>query len=459
MKAAKIRPITIMAVLGLLGLAAAAVYAWGPGGTSKGPRPLPVAVSSASAASGAARPDIAVMPGQPFARTVFVAAPDLPPLDGTAHAWRLAGPAPDASMVARLGAALGLHGTPERAPDGGWTIGPTTGPNLRISAMGVQAWSWSYASSATVSSPPVACARPLPSASAIGPDQGVLSVPCGVAPPKPVDVPSATEAESQVRGLLGRAGIDLQGWKVTASSNDYTAMVTAAPVLDGLPVQGLSIDVTLGSHATVTYASGFVGTPERMDLYPLIGTGAAVTQLGKGEELGTGVEPMMGLAVPAATTTTMATVSTTTTVAASTPGSAVSNPGAAGAGTGTTGSIGQGPTVSTVEPVPTTTLAPVTVTIDRAQLVLSAQIGTDGAMWLVPAYQLGTRDGGSWTVLAVERRFVAPTPVIRPPVATIESPGSAVSPGSSAGSSRGSTGSVGGSEGTTASTTNPPTGG
>ena len=447
---AKLRPITVMAGLAAVGLVAAGFYAWDHGTTtSRGAAMLPIQVGSSSGAARAARPDIAIAPGQPYRPMIYVPAKDLPALSGSAHAWRLTGAEPDATAVARLGAALGLRGSPQPSADGGWTMGPALGPELRVTSVGVRSWSWSYAGSATVSSPGITCARPLPATRSIGPnDQVATPCPTLPAPPPPVDVPNAADAERQVRALLGRAGVDLTGWRVTATGDDSSATVTAAPVLDGMAVEGLAVTVSLGSHGTVTYGAGFFGTPTRGDAYPLIGTRAAVAQLSEGELLGGGVEPMMGVASGGATSATSATSVAPTTTSASVvspPASSGSSPGSSPASPPGSWAEGSG------HVMPTTSLAPLTVTIDRAELVLSAQVGTDGAMWLVPAYRLGAStspmgSGASWTVLAVPRKYVA-TPVVRPPMATVEPAGSGT--GSSG---TGSSGSAGGSRGTAVAT-------
>ena len=435
---AKVRPITIMAVLGVLALAAAGLYAWGHGSSSTGtPAALPITVGSTTA-SGKAAADIALYPGQPSRATIFVAAPDLPTLGGTAPAWRLGG-APDAATVTRLGAALGVHGAAV-AEDGGWTMGSTGGTQLHVSRGAGNAWSWSVNESATVVSPPVACARPLPQKNAIGPGDSVSTEPCGMPAttvPEPVDVPDRSSAERQVRDLLDRAGLDVTGWKVTTTVDAYSASVSASPVLDGVTVEGLADTVILGAHGAVTYASGFLGTPERVDTYPLIGTRAAIADLQKGESLG--VEPMPAEAEMrglSGTTITNLPTMTTTTVAATPPTEGVASGTASRAASG--GDVVETPRGAPSAHPSSTTLAPIRVTVDHVELVLSAQVGTDGAMWLVPAYRFtaGTA-GGSWTVLAVDRRYVAPPPVKRPP-ATIEPPG--FGGGSTSGSSGGSSG-------------------
>ncbi len=424
----KVRPITIMALLAVAALVAAGLYAWVHPGSSGQPAALPITLGSSTTARASGMADIAMAPVRP---TIFVAAPGLPALDGSAHAWRMAGAGPDEGAVARLGQALGLHDA-VHAQDGGWTMGATGGPQLVVSAAGTHAWSWTFNPSATVTSPPMACARPLAGSAGIAGDT-VTTYPCGNTPAPPVGVPDQADAERQARAVLASVGFDLSGWNVTSTADAYSATVTASPVLGGTAVEGLSTSVTFGAHGSVTYASGWFGTPQRADSYPLVGTKVAIAHLQKGDAFG--VEPMTGgVAVPEVATPKGATYSTgaVTTMTVGTTGA-----GKSGGGSGSSpGSPGDHATAVPTTPVtvaPTTSAGPVTITIDHAEVVLSAQVGTDGTMWLVPAYRLSATSGGTWTVLAVDRKYVAAPPAEPGPMKTIEpwSSGSGSSGGSS----------------------------
>jgi hypothetical protein len=415
----KVRPITIMALLAVAALVAAGVYAWvHPSGTTGTPAALPITIGSSTAARASGMADVAIAPVRP---TIFVAAPGLPALDGSAHAWRVAGAAPDDAAVARLGRAFGLHGA-VHTQDGGWTMGVTGGPQLVVSAAGTHAWSWTFNPSATVSSPAVACARPLAGSAAIGAGDTVATAPCGptatAAPPE--GVPDQAAAEQRARSVLDAAGFDLRGWKVTSVADAYSATVTASPVLDGVEVEGLTMSVSFGPHGPVTYASGWFGPPQQADSYPLVGTKVAIAHLQKGDAFG--IEPMTGRAgVPELATPNRSTYSTGA-VTTDTVGTTVAGPpdSSSGSAPGSAGDhAGSVPTTSGTVP-PTTTAAPVTITIDRAEMVLAAQVGTDGSMWLVPAYLLSATSGGTWTVLAVDRKYVAPPRIDPGPMKTIE---------------------------------------
>ena len=207
--------------------------------------------------------------------------------------------------------------------------------------------------------------------------------------------------------MLDSAGFDLSGWKVTTTADTYSATVVASPVLDRVSGRGLSISVTFGAHGAITYASGWFGTPHRADSYPLVGTKVAIAHLQKGDAYG--IEPMTGgIPVPELATPNRSSYSTgavTTETVGPTSG------GQTGGGSGSApGSPGDHPIsvpTTPVTPTPTTTSAPpTTITIDHAELVLTAQVGTDGTMWLVPAYRLTSTSGGTWTVLAIDRKYV-----------------------------------------------------
>jgi hypothetical protein len=47
------------------------------------------------------------------------------------------------------------------------------------------------------------------------------------------------------------------------------------------------------------------------------------------------------------------------------------------------------------------------VTVTSVELVLAAVPGTDGAIWLVPAYRLAADDHATYTVLAIDESFIA----------------------------------------------------
>jgi len=67
-----------------------------------------------------------------------------------------------------------------------------------------------------------------------------------------------------------------------------------------------------------------------------------------------------------------------------------------------------GPTVVPDPADAAPTVGTTTVVVTSVELVLAAVDGTDGSIWLVPAYRLAGDDGSTSTVLAVDESFVAP---------------------------------------------------
>ena len=129
---------------------------------------------------------------------------------------------------------------------------------------------WSYGGDTPVSSSAVAsCERP--------PDCGDADA-CiaACAPPKepdpPADLPSRDEAERIAARILGedyKVAIEdepsFQGWHAFGIRT-----------VDGMEVGGLEATVVVGSKGEVTYANGYLGEPEKLGDYPLVG--AAETQ-------------------------------------------------------------------------------------------------------------------------------------------------------------------------------------
>ena len=133
---------------------------------------------------------------------------------------------------------------------------------------------WSYGGDTPVSSSASAvekCEPPPP------PDCGSDAV-CftACAPPKepepPADLPSREEAERIAARILG------EDYKVAiedeATSEGWHAF--GIRTVDGMEVGGLEATLLVGSKGKVTYANGYLGQPEKLGDYPLVG--AAETQ-------------------------------------------------------------------------------------------------------------------------------------------------------------------------------------
>jgi hypothetical protein len=336
----------------------------------------------------------------PYGGIVYKGGANLPALDGSARAYKVSGT--DAGAARRLADAFGFNGI---APDADSTF-INGDSQLTISRSGF----WGYtrqSSGGDVSSSGVAVA--------CAPDTE-CPVPPTTTPQHPAGLPSQEEAKATAIELLQRAGIDTD--KATVSVDDFVTQwsVRVEPVVDGLPTEGMTTTVTIGVGGVVDYANGIFGRPQASDEYPLIGTGAAIDRLNKGEGF-VGPRPLMGAAEDA-----------TAASGPPDPGPAGSEPGSGAAG-GEPGSVAPGEPVpppacdTTIpsdvpcapEPVPppdTGTIAPpppqeITIT-GAEQILLYAASYTGEESWLVPAYRFATDQGVGPSVLAIDDSFLTP---------------------------------------------------
>jgi len=448
----KVRPITVMAGLAAIVALAAVTVSWRGTDSTRVVQPaaLPLALegSSLAGATSTMAPAIARLD-----RVTYVRGPGLADLSGTRAAWVLRPGEPDRTAVARLARALGVTGALVDR-DGEFVVGDSAARSLQVSRQGGASWYLSDftqggltvsggcaqtngVSSETTIPPDSVPLGPATTMTAPAPASGPASTPPELqpptvicmpppAPPAPEGVPDGPAAEAAARLLLADAGIDLTHVTVSVSADAYSAVVRVGAVLDDTPVVELDTTVAFGAKGAVVAANGWLGDPVRGDQYPLIGVDAAIARLQTGDGQ-IGIQPMMGTADSPATTGTMP---------------ATPSPGV---------------TAQAMPIIPQP--RDITVTIAKATVVLAAVPGTDGSMWLVPAYHLEAADGGSWTVLAIDPSYIAPPPS-GPPAKTVppvgsgssssggsSTPGSSVSPGNPGqiDPSPPSTGSTGGS--------------
>ena len=441
----KVRPITVLAGLVVLVAVGSVAVSWrGADSTSVvQPASLPLALGGVSSAPGVTTTITGVLARRD--RVTYARGPGLVDVAGTRTAFSLPAGEPDRNAVARLARALGVEGSVVNSATG-LVVGDPDGRSLQVARQGGASWYLSDGNASTSSGVVESCASttgrvpgttvppgaiasaPATTTTVTGPvpltsmpgdprppdpvDPGTPAIMCEAppAPPAPDGVPDARAAEAAARRLLADAGIDLTHATVSVSADAYSATVHVVPVLDGSPVEGIDTTLVFGAHGAVVAANGWLGEPVRGDQYPLIGIDAAIARLqAGGNELG--IQPMTVTDVP--------------TTADSSGSSVIS------------GVIGSSPapdspvTTGTIQLPPSTTLAPapvepdtpeppapvvaeprdITITITKVSVILTAVPGTDGAMWLVPAYRLDAADGGSWMVLAIDPAFIAPPPV------------------------------------------------
>jgi hypothetical protein len=417
-----------------------------------------------------------------YGSLTYVRGPGVPDLDGSQDAWVASTGTVDPKEIGRLGAALGISGDVHET-SGGWQMGDGdgAGPVLSVADGAGNSWSFNDVGATTTG---VVC-----SGSASSPMPGDVGSPTTFAttttivsdcpaPAPPTGLPDQAGAEAEARRILGAAGVDLDGAVVTATADQWSASVVVSPQLDGIPTSGFDTTIAFGDGGKVAYAAGWLGQPERGDAYPLIGVDAAIARLQQGTDL---IGPPMmtstdrfvavpematsetAVGAPPPTTVPVkpeqpATPGPSTTMATSVPyedpgsceGYAQHGPPAAldqGADTpqtsapqpsnGTTESSSGSGCAIPPDPHPGPTYVPElnpprTITITSASLELAAVAGSDGSLWLVPAYRLTSDDMGTWDVLAVDESFIAPVPDVPVPQPGIDdgtgfsTPGSAV---------------------------------
>jgi hypothetical protein len=426
------------------------------GSSAHSPAKLPIVAGSGGGdarAAAAADAQLAPYPGY-----VYTAGPGLPALDGTARAYRLpAGSATDAAM-AKLMDAFGMRGTPARA-DGAITV---QDGDTQLTLNDGYGGSWGYSTGASVSvssGSGFACASDAPD----------CPVPETTIPQRPASLPTEDEAKGIATRVLQQAGIDTAG--ATIAVDDFTQQwnVRIDPVVDGVPVSGMTTSVTIGDKGVIDYANGFLASPQPVDEYPLLGTAAAIDRLNRGEGF-VGIRPMIAVAgatnaaSPAATGAASAPDAPceATTITApdgsvdggcaaggsgGSPGSAPGSPpsfGCDGTGAPTTICLPPDPGSPTAVPpdtgpagtVPPDTAPPITGTLPPQKIVLTgaervllfAGAYDGGDAFLVPGYRFTTEAGDEGpSVLAIDASFIAPPPGVTDPGGAKTDPGT--SPG------------------------------
>jgi hypothetical protein len=195
-------------------------------------------------------------------------------------------------------------------------------------------------------------------------------------------LPSSAQAAQDARDLLAKAGVDLRGADVQVSLEPEADLVTVNPAVGGVPTVGMTFSVSLGTKATIQYASGVLAGPSKLGDYPLVGTAEGFKRLQAGQWLlQGGIRPMMGV---------LGAPSGAANIAPGAPGA----PGVAGA-----------PSRQ--------------VTVTGAHLVLVRVFGTDRQTYLEPAYLFETAvPSFAPPVAAVADRLLQIAPAVGPRILT-----------------------------------------
>ncbi|MDJ0383304.1 hypothetical protein [Streptomyces sp. G-G2] len=257
--------------------------------------------SSATAPSpGPSAPGIA--PGEPDpsgSGVTYRSQGPLPQGPGTAPSFAAGGDVTEAE-VARLASALGISGAPRLSGEL-WQAGVVadpSGPRLQVNLKAPGTWSFTrYQAGGTDN-----CTRgkdtcgpaTLPGGGAQAP--GAASVPGSdaVPPPaadtaKPLSEEAAKKAAAPLLAAAGQNGAKLDARQVQGS----VRVVTADPVVGGLPTQGWQSTVSVGPDGQVVAGTGELKAPVRSAEQPVVGAQEALDRLNaaSGPAPGTGTGP------------------------------------------------------------------------------------------------------------------------------------------------------------------------
>ena len=347
---------------------------------------------------------------------------------------------PTTEQIAALAAALGVEGeVRELSADmgDGWMVGPDNyeQPTVNVGADAMQSW-WYNPGNAAMSTPPCELYPPGDPAGdfddptkASSPRPARPTSPllrqrvCGEAIP-PANVPDTATAEEMARQLYTSLGFDADSYEFETYADEWGANVTGYLVLDGMRTS-MAVSVGYGAEGALTWASGFLATPQRGADYPRIGIEAAVQRLNDQSSSWMGLDtPMMtdtGVAADSRSTGAGSSGSEGVAVADTTPVEPVEpvDPATDVAPAGETE-----PAVApdqVVDPpegvclddtgtecvVPTPIEAePITVTLTNARPSLEQLWASDDTVWLLPGYAFDAADSGIYSVLAVEDKYI-----------------------------------------------------
>ncbi|KUJ54524.1 hypothetical protein ACZ90_66075 [Streptomyces albus subsp. albus] len=296
------RPLAIASVAAAVLLAGGGGALWaaraGGGGTAQAGAPEPLALDGYRGAGTRSAEGIAVGEPDPHG-TRYRADGKLPGGPESAPAY-LTGATVTRAEVARLAKALDVAGTP-RSDHGVWRVGgapDAMSPTLQVSRTGPGGWSYSrYGSPGGTT-----CVHPAePASSADDPAStadgttasGTAPATAGPSDGRPrgcgsfrdgPDTTSSTGAVSEQRAKRAAAPVlrelGLTGARLDAGQRlGATRMVTADPVVGGLPTYGWQTNLQIGADGQLVGGSGMLARPTPTADYPLISAGEALKQL------------------------------------------------------------------------------------------------------------------------------------------------------------------------------------
>ncbi|MFD3542606.1 hypothetical protein ACFWUQ_24385 [Streptomyces sp. NPDC058662] len=276
---------------------------WASTAHSDGGQPARTADRAASAPRDAGDPSgPAIAPGEPDPAgggVVYRADAELPEAPaGTAPTFVASGEV-TSEEVARLAAALGVAGAPRLTGDT-WLAGEAAdgaGPRLTVSRKAPGTWTFSRFQAGAGNGVGDDCVRGKDTCGpATLPRDGGTTI-TGTDPAagtdaaagRPVSEEAARAAAAPVLAAAGQDGAALDARLVQGS----VRVVSADPVVGGLPTRGWSSKVSVGADASVVTGSGELKTPVRAAEQPVVGAVEALARLNarSGGPDGTGPGP------------------------------------------------------------------------------------------------------------------------------------------------------------------------
>ncbi|MEU3775208.1 hypothetical protein AB0F11_18725 [Streptomyces sp. NPDC032472] len=262
--------------------------AYGDGGSGGG-RTGNAAAAAPRVAPSPSGPGIA--PGEPDPHgsgVTYRAEVPLPEAPASAPSYAATGEIGE-QEVARLAQALGIAGAPRlvgetwQAGEGGDGSGPLLTVNRKAPG------TWNFARFHGGGGAGDDCKRGKDTCGPATLPQGEGGGGEGAGGGKPVSEEAAKAAAAPVLAAVGQSGARLDARQTQGA----VRVVTADPVIGGLPTQGWSTKVSVGADSTVVGGSGELKAPERAGEQPVIGAVEALARLNRasGGADGTGPGP------------------------------------------------------------------------------------------------------------------------------------------------------------------------
>ena len=205
---------------------------------------------------------------------------EVPDLTAPAASWVFpAGATATDEQLQVLAAAFGVEGEWQDVPEdqgGGRVAGDTgfSGPSVTVGTDALLSW---WYSPGTGPIPEMDACSYYPPGDPMG-DPASADLPVCAEPTPPADVPTGDEAEQLSAQLFTALGLDATQWSFDTYADEWGAYVTASYVIDGVAT-AVTMSIGYGAEGAITWANGFLATPERGADYPRIGVEAAVQRL------------------------------------------------------------------------------------------------------------------------------------------------------------------------------------